>query len=106
MYYYLPTPEAAAESIQILTGIVPFGNLIRNMHYWSAQFLVIVVMVHLLRIILTGGYAPPRRFNYVLGLILLVLILLLDFTGMYCAGTKVSAGHWWLEPICSKLFQG
>ncbi len=81
MYYYLPTPDGAAESIQILTSIVPYGNLIRNLHYWSAQLLVITMMVHLVRIILTGAYAPPRRFNFVLGMILLVLILLLDFTG-------------------------
>jgi quinol-cytochrome oxidoreductase complex cytochrome b subunit len=81
MYYYLPTPEGAAESIQVITGLVPFGYLIRNLHYWSAQLLVITMMVHLARIILTGAYAPPRRFNFILGLILLVLILLLDFTG-------------------------
>ena len=81
MYYYLPTPKGAAESIQIITSLVPFGNLIRNLHYWSAQLLVLAIMVHLVRIILTGAYAPPRRFNFVLGLILLVLILLLDFTG-------------------------
>ena len=81
MYYYTPTPEEAAGSIQIITSLVPYGNLIRNLHYWSAQLLVIAVMVHLLRVILTGAYAPPRRFNYVLGIILLVLVLLLDFTG-------------------------
>ncbi len=81
MYYYTPTPEEAAGSIQILTSLVPYGNLIRNLHYWSAQLLVIVMMVHLIRIILTGAYAPPRRFNYVLGIILLVLVILLDFTG-------------------------
>jgi quinol-cytochrome oxidoreductase complex cytochrome b subunit/mono/diheme cytochrome c family protein len=81
MYYYLPTPDGAAESIQVLTGIIPFGNLIRNLHFWSAQLLVFTMMVHLVRIILTGAYAPPRRFNFILGLILLVLILLLDFTG-------------------------
>jgi len=81
MYYYLPTPDGAAESIQILTGLVPYGNLIRNLHYWSAQLLVITMMVHLARVILTGAYAPPRRFNFLLGLILLILILLLDFTG-------------------------
>lgn len=81
MYYYTPSPEGAAASIQVLTYLVPYGNLVRNLHYWSAQLLVIVVMVHLLRVILTGAYAPPRRFNYVLGIILLVLVLLLDFTG-------------------------
>ena len=53
----------------------------RNLHFWSAQFLVIVSAVHLLRVILTGAYAPPRRFNYLLGMGLLVLAVLLDFTG-------------------------
>ena len=81
MYYYIPTPEKAAESIQVITSLVPYGNLVRNLHYWSAQLLVITLMVHLLRVILTGSYAPPRSFNYLLGLILLVVVLLLDFTG-------------------------
>ena len=81
MYYYQPSPDQAAISIQTITSLVPFGNLIRNTHYWSAQLLVITITIHLLRVVLTGANAPPRRFNYLLGLILLVLILLLDFTG-------------------------
>ena len=81
MYYYQPSPDQAAASIQTITSLVPFGNLIRNTHYWSAQLLVITITIHLLRVVLTGANAPPRRFNYLLGLILLVLILLLDFTG-------------------------
>ncbi|GAB4505292.1 MAG: hypothetical protein Fur0043_22870 [Anaerolineales bacterium] len=81
MYHYVPTPERAAASIQAITALVPFGNLVRNLHYWSAQALVLAAMLHLLRVVLTGAYVPPRRFNYLLGLGLLVLILLLDFTG-------------------------
>jgi quinol-cytochrome oxidoreductase complex cytochrome b subunit len=81
VYYYVPTPEQAAISVETITTLIPFGSLIRNLHFWSAQFLVIVMTVHLLRVALTGAYAPPRRFNYLLGLGLLVLILLLDFTG-------------------------
>jgi quinol-cytochrome oxidoreductase complex cytochrome b subunit/mono/diheme cytochrome c family protein len=80
-YYYIPTPEQAANSVETITTLVPLGNLIRNLHYWAAQFLVVVTTVHLLRVMLTGAYAPPRRFNYLLGLGLLVLILLLNFTG-------------------------
>jgi quinol-cytochrome oxidoreductase complex cytochrome b subunit/mono/diheme cytochrome c family protein len=80
-YYYLPDTSSAAESIQILSNLVPYGDLVRNLHFWSAQLLVLVLMVHLVRIILTGAYAPPRRFNYLLGLVLLVIALLLDFTG-------------------------
>jgi quinol-cytochrome oxidoreductase complex cytochrome b subunit/mono/diheme cytochrome c family protein len=81
MYYYVPTPEDAGRSIQFLSTLVPYGNLVRNLHYWAAQLLVVTVTIHLLRVVLTGAYAPPRRFNYLLGLTLLVLILLLDFTG-------------------------
>jgi len=81
MYYYVPVPGQAANSVESITTLIPYGNLVRNLHYWSAQFLVIMMTVHLLRVVLTGAYAPPRRFNYLLGLGLFILILLLDFTG-------------------------
>ncbi len=81
MFYYIPTPEQAGPSIQALSFLVPFGGLVRNLHYWSAQFLVIVSLVHLLRVILTGAYASPRRFNYLLGMGLFLLAVFLDFTG-------------------------
>ena len=81
MYFYIPSPEQAAISVETITTLVPFGGLMRNLHFWSAQALVIVMVIHLLRVVLTGAYTHPRRFNYLLGLGLLVLILLLDFTG-------------------------
>jgi quinol-cytochrome oxidoreductase complex cytochrome b subunit len=81
LFYYIPTPEGAAISIQILTYHVPLGNLVRNLHYWSSQFLLVISTVHLIRIIFTGAYTPPRRFNYLLGLGLFVLVIFLDFTG-------------------------
>lgn len=81
MFVYVPTPERAALSIQTLTFLVPFGGLIRNLHYWSAQLLVVAAGLHFLRVVFTGAFTPPRRFNYLLGVALLVLILLLDFSG-------------------------
>lgn len=81
MFYYVPTPEGAAESIQLLTFLVPYGGLVRNLHYWAAQLLLIVSIVHMVRVLLTGGYVAPRRFNYLLGLGLLVLVIFLNFTG-------------------------
>jgi quinol-cytochrome oxidoreductase complex cytochrome b subunit len=80
-FYYLPTPEQAAKSVQELTFLVPFGWLMRNLHYWSAQLLVLVAALHLLRVVFTGAYLPPHRLNYLLGLSMLVLCLFLDFTG-------------------------
>ena len=81
MFFYVPTPERAAQSIQAVTYLAPLGGLVRNLHYWAGQALVVVVVVHLLRVIFTGAYLPPRRFNYLLGLVLLVLTLFLDFSG-------------------------
>ena len=81
MFYYVPTPESAGPSIQAMTFLVPYGSIVRNLHYWAAQLLVIIAVIHMLRVIFTGAYAAPRRFNYLLGLTLLVLSLFLDFTG-------------------------
>jgi len=81
MFYYIPTPDNAAHSVQTISYLVPFGGLVRNIHFWSAQLLLIVAAVHLARVIFTGSYAPPRRFNYLLGLALFILSILLDFTG-------------------------
>ncbi len=81
MFYYVPTAEQAAQSIQTISYLVPFGGIVRNLHFWSAQLLLIVSAIHLARVVLTGAYAPPRRFNYLLGLSLFVLAVLLDFTG-------------------------
>ena len=81
MFYYIPVPTHAAISVETITSLVPFGALTRNLHFWSAQALMIVMTVHLLRVVLTGAYARHRRLNYLIGLGMLVLILLLDFTG-------------------------
>lgn len=81
MFYYVPTPEQAALSIQTISYHVPLGGLVRNLHYWAAQLLMVVVVVHLIRVVFTGAYRLPRRFNYLLGLGLLVIAVLLNFTG-------------------------
>ena len=81
MFYYVPTPADAALSIQAITYLVPFGGLIRNLHFWSAQLLIIVSAVHLVRVVFTGAYIPPRRFNYLLGFALFVISIHLNFTG-------------------------
>jgi quinol-cytochrome oxidoreductase complex cytochrome b subunit len=80
-FYYTPTSDGASLSIQTITFLVPFGSLLRGLHYWSAQLLVVVAVIHLLRVIFTGAYTLPRRGNYWIGLALLALVLFLDFTG-------------------------
>jgi len=81
MFYYIPSPAEAALSVQVITYHVPFGGFIRNLHYWAAQALIVVSAIHFLRVIFTAAYGSPRRFNYLLGLALFVLSIMLDFTG-------------------------
>lgn len=81
MFYYVPTPQGAPASIQTIAYLVPFGALVRNLHYLAGQLLVVTALIHLLRVIFTGAYAGRRRFNYLLGLASFVLLIFLDFTG-------------------------
>jgi quinol-cytochrome oxidoreductase complex cytochrome b subunit len=81
MFYYHPSKLVAFRDILYLEHDVPFGKLLRNMHRWAAHLMVITVWLHMFRVFLTGSYKKPREFNWVVGVILLVLTLLLSFTG-------------------------
>ncbi|HEY1339648.1 MAG TPA: cytochrome b N-terminal domain-containing protein [Bryobacteraceae bacterium] len=81
MFYYHPSKVVAFRDILYLENDVPFGKLLRNMHRWGAHLMVIMVELHMFRVFLTGSYKKPREFNWVVGVILLVLTLLLSFTG-------------------------
>ena len=81
MFYYRPTAEYAYLDMRLLEHAVKFGIIIRNLHRWAAHAMVILVMMHMLRVFLTGSYKPPREFNWVIGVGLLTLTLLLSFTG-------------------------
>src|SRR5687767_3712586 len=80
MFYYPPTIEYAYADIMDLREHVPLG-IMRELHRWGAHAMVITVWLHMLRVFLTGSYKPPREFNWNVGVILLVLTLLLSFTG-------------------------
>ena len=80
MFYYRPTPESAYADILALRDVASLGVL-RELHRWGAHAMVITVWLHMYRVFLTGSYKPPREFNWVIGVILLVLTLLLSFTG-------------------------
>ncbi len=81
MFEYTPTPESAYNDMLRLKTDVYFGQLIRNLHHWSGNLLVVVAFLHMLRVFYTGGYHPPREFNWVLGIVLLLLVVAANFTG-------------------------
>lgn len=80
MFYYRPVVEYAYNDIIMLRATVTLG-LLREIHRWAAHAMIISIWLHMLRVFLTGSYKPPREFNWGVGVILLVLTLLLSFTG-------------------------
>ena len=93
MFYYRPTLEYAYGDIVGLREHVPLG-IMREIHRWGAHAMVISVWLHMFRVFLTGSYKPPREFNWSVGVILLVLTLLLSFTGLPAAvGPAGDLGH-------------
>ena len=81
MFYYVPSVESAFPDIIKLQNSVPFGQLLRNMHRWGAHLMVLTCVLHMARVFYTGAYKPPREFNWVIGVVLLILTLGASFTG-------------------------
>jgi len=81
MFYYVPSTTQAYDRMLDLRGTVAFGIFLRNMHRWAAHGMVAAVFLHMCRVFLTGSYKPPREFNWVLGVLLLLVTLFLSFTG-------------------------
>jgi quinol-cytochrome oxidoreductase complex cytochrome b subunit len=79
--YYVPTPAGAHDSVVLLSDVVSFGSVIRGLHYWGAQLMVVTATLHLLRVFFTGAFRPPREFNWLIGLGLLVVTIVWDFSG-------------------------
>ena len=81
MFYYVPSTTQAYDRMLDLRGTVAFGIFLRNMHRWAAHGMVAAVFLHMCRVFLTGSYKPPREFNWVLGVLLLLVTLFMSFTG-------------------------
>jgi quinol-cytochrome oxidoreductase complex cytochrome b subunit len=81
MFYYAPAVEHAYGDIVRLQTQISFGQLLRNLHRWGAHLMVIIVVLHMARVFYTGAYKPPRQFNWVIGVFLLLLTLGASFTG-------------------------
>jgi len=81
LFYYVPTVDHAWDSIYYIMNEVYFGRLIRGIHFWSANALMIVIGLHMVRTFLSGSYKPPREMNWVVGVLLILIVTILAFTG-------------------------
>ena len=81
MFYYRPVVPDAYHDMKDLEFVVSMGVFLRNLHRWAAHTMVALVFLHMVRVFFAGAYRPPREFNWVIGVLLLVVTLLLSFTG-------------------------
>src|ERR687896_1472255 len=81
LFYYVPTTDHAWGSIYYIMNEAYFGTMIRGIHYWSANFLLVVIGLHMSQVFFSGGYKAPRELNWVVGVALLLLVIVLAFTG-------------------------
>ncbi len=90
MFYYRPTTKEAYESVVLISNIVPYGWLIRGLHHWAANLMVLMVVLHMVRVFIYGAYKPPRDFNWFVGVVLLLLTLAFGFSGYLLPWNQVS----------------
>ena len=100
MFFYTPSVTSAYGDMQQLRTGVGFGQLVRNVHRWSAHLMVLVVVVHLARVFYAGAYKRPRQFNWVLGVGLLAITLGFSFTGYLLPWDQLS---YWAVTVGTNL---
>ncbi|MBU2494250.1 MAG: cytochrome b N-terminal domain-containing protein [Bacteroidetes bacterium] len=103
MFYYIPSTEKAYKSVLDIVYTVPYGRIIRNMHRWAAQGMVVAVLLHMCRVFFTGSFKEPREFNWVIGVFLFVLTLGLSFTGYLLPWDQLA---FWAITVGSDMAKG
>jgi cytochrome b-561 len=100
MFVYTPSVGSAYGDMQNLKTGVGFGQLIRNVHRWAAHLMVLVVALHMVRVFYAGAYKKPREFNWVIGVMLLLLTLAFSFTGYLLPWDQLS---YWAVTVGTNL---
>jgi quinol-cytochrome oxidoreductase complex cytochrome b subunit len=123
LFLYVPSVERAYGSVKDIEWVVTFGSWIRSVHRLSAHLMVAAVFLHLVRVFLTGAYkngagrGQRREWNWVIGVVMLVLTLFLSFTGYLLpwdqlafwavtVGTNIAASIPWIGPRVRELLIG
>jgi len=101
LFVYSSEMSKAYDSILIIQNDVVFGKLIRNLHHWGANFLIIIIFLHMLRIFFTGAYGGKRKINWWVGLGLFLCIIISNFTGYLLPFDQLS---YWAITICIGMF--
>jgi ubiquinol-cytochrome c reductase cytochrome b subunit len=80
-FYYSPSAATAWESTKYIIDKVPAGQLVLSLHYWGATAMIAFMMMHMLQVLLWGAYKKPRELQWIVGVILFIVTLVLGLTG-------------------------
>ncbi len=100
MMYYHPTIAEAFEDVRYITNIVPYGWLIRGIHFWGSHLMILFVFFHLLQTYLKGAYKPPREITWISGMVLLLLSLGFGLTGYLLPWNQIS---FWASTVVTEV---
>lgn len=81
LFFYKPSAESAYQSIQEIMVTVPYGWLIRSVHHWASNLMIVVAFVHFFSTFLMKAYRRPREVTWLTGMALFVVVLFLGYTG-------------------------
>ncbi|MEK7324693.1 MAG: cytochrome b N-terminal domain-containing protein, partial [Chloroflexota bacterium] len=102
MVFYTPSPLVAFENMLNILSNVPLGLFMRDLHKFGAEMMVAVVALHMLRTFLTGNYKKPRQFTWFTGMVLLLVTLILSFSGYLLPWDQLSL---WAVTIGASMFE-
>jgi quinol-cytochrome oxidoreductase complex cytochrome b subunit len=80
-FYYVPSPTQAYDAVDFMTYEVPMGSIVRGVHHWSANLMVVTILLHMIRVYIYGAYKKPREINWITGVLLLCMVMGFAFTG-------------------------
>jgi cytochrome b6 len=117
LFYYKPGVDSAYESVQFIVTRVPFGWLIRSLHSWSANLMVLAVLIHMFSVYFLKAYRPPRELTWMTGMLLLALTMTFGFSGYLLpwnelaffatkVGTDIAAVVPVVGPTMARLLRG
>ncbi|MBI5655946.1 MAG: cytochrome b N-terminal domain-containing protein [Geobacter sp.] len=101
LIYYVPSPAEAFSSVVFIDNGVVFGWLFRRLHAVGANIMILLVMIHMLKVIISGAYKAPREFHWLSGFALLMLTMMMGISGYLLPWTQLS---YWAVTVLTTSF--
>ncbi|MDR4499261.1 MAG: cytochrome b N-terminal domain-containing protein [Candidatus Scalindua sp.] len=101
VFHYIPSANEAFNSVQYVRHAIPYGWLIQKVHAVTPHFMVALVLSHMVRILFKGIYKKPRELHWVSGSLLLILTLMISYTGTFLPANGLS--YWGVSTAGSEV---